>query len=84
MKAFIFAVTLVVSGAATAQTTGTTGTGGTGTSTSQTGTGGTGMGGTGMGGPANAGNYPPCSRTVTDSCIQTNERGMRRSRTRRR
>jgi hypothetical protein len=31
-----------------------------------------------MGGPAEAGNYPPCSRAVTDSCIQTNERGMRR------
>lgn len=33
----------------------------------------------GMGGPAQgAGNYPPCSRTVTDSCIQTNERNRRR------
>ena len=33
----------------------------------------------GTGGPARAaGNYPPCSRTVTDSCIQTNERGRRR------
>jgi hypothetical protein len=34
---------------------------------------------TGVGGPMQAaGNYPPCSRTVTDSCIQTNERGRRR------
>jgi hypothetical protein len=34
---------------------------------------------TGMGGPTSAsGNYPPCSRTMRDSCIQTNERGMRR------
>ncbi|HEX9931762.1 MAG TPA: hypothetical protein VGB08_02860 [Allosphingosinicella sp.] len=39
---------------------------------------------TGTGSPANGSqgmrNYPPCSRTVTDSCIQTNERGMRRPR----
>lgn len=27
-----------------------------------------------------AGNYPPCSRTVTDSCVQTYERGVRRPR----
>ncbi len=27
-----------------------------------------------------AGEYPPCSRTVTDNCIQTYERGVRRSR----
>ncbi len=27
-----------------------------------------------------AGDYPPCSRTVTDSCIQTYERGVRRAR----
>jgi hypothetical protein len=27
-----------------------------------------------------AGEYPPCSRTVTDGCIQTYERGVRRSR----
>lgn len=27
--------------------------------------------------------YPPCSRTVTDRCIQTYERGVRRARTRR-
>ena len=27
-----------------------------------------------------AGEYPPCSRTVTDSCVQTYERGVRRSR----
>jgi opacity protein-like surface antigen len=37
----------------------------------------------GSGGPPNGTqsmrNYPPCSRTVTDSCIQTNERGMRRA-----
>lgn len=25
-------------------------------------------------------NYPPCSRTVTDRCIQTYERGVRRAR----
>ncbi len=31
-----------------------------------------------------AGEYPPCSRTVTDSCVQTYERGVRRSRPRRR
>jgi hypothetical protein len=37
----------------------------------------------GVGGPVEAGNYPPCSRTVTDSCIQTYERGVRRSRSRR-
>ena len=30
-----------------------------------------------------AGEYPPCSRTVTDACIQTYERGVRRSRPRR-
>ena len=30
-----------------------------------------------------AGDYPPCSRTVTDSCVQTYERGVRRSRPRR-
>jgi hypothetical protein len=29
-----------------------------------------------------AGEYPPCSRTVTDSCVQTYERGTRRSRRR--
>lgn len=29
-----------------------------------------------------AGEYPPCSRTVTDSCIQTYERGVRRARPR--
>lgn len=31
-----------------------------------------------------AGEYPPCSRTVTDNCIQTYEVGVRRSRNRRR
>ena len=31
-----------------------------------------------------AGEYPPCSRTVTDNCIQTYEAGVRRSRNRRR
>jgi hypothetical protein len=25
-----------------------------------------------------AGEYPPCSRSVTDSCVQTYERGVRR------
>jgi hypothetical protein len=30
-----------------------------------------------------AGEYPPCSRTVTDGCTQTYERGVRRSRPRR-
>ena len=34
-----------------------------------------GMGGAGAGGTRS---YPTCSRTVTDSCIQRNERGMRR------
>ena len=29
-----------------------------------------------------AGEYPPCSRTVTDSCVQTYERGVRRARRR--
>jgi hypothetical protein len=29
-----------------------------------------------------AGAYPPCSRTVTDGCIQTYERGVRRARRR--
>jgi hypothetical protein len=32
----------------------------------------------GTGGSAMAGNYPPCSRSVTDNCMQTNERGTRR------
>jgi hypothetical protein len=32
---------------------------------------------------AAAGEYPPCSRTVTDGCIQTYERGVRSSRRRR-
>jgi hypothetical protein len=27
-----------------------------------------------------AGEYPPCSRTVTDNCVQTYERGVRRPR----
>jgi hypothetical protein len=29
---------------------------------------------------AATGDYPPCSRTVTDHCIQTYERGVRRAR----
>jgi hypothetical protein len=33
--------------------------------------------------PPAAGEYPPCSRTVTDGCIQTYERGVRPSRGRR-
>ena len=33
---------------------------------------------------AGAGDYPACSRTVTDGCIQTYERGVRASRPRRR
>lgn len=34
---------------------------------------------TGVGGPMQgARDYPPCSRTVTDSCIQLHERGRRR------
>jgi hypothetical protein len=32
---------------------------------------------------ASSGDYPPCSRTVTDSCVQTYERGVRGSRPRR-
>jgi len=58
-------------------TTGTTG------SSGSMGSSGTGMSG-GMGGTASTANYPPCSRTVTDSCVQTYERGVRRSTTRRR
>lgn len=27
--------------------------------------------------------YPPCSKTVTDACVQTYERGVRRARSRR-
>ena len=62
---------------------GGTGSGGTTTGWSGTGTATTGATGTGAytgtGGPLQAaGSYPPCSRTVTDSCIQTNERGRRR------
>jgi hypothetical protein len=52
-----------------------------GTGTTGTGMMGTGNAGayTGMGGPApNAGNYPPCSRSVRDSCTQGRERGVRR------
>ncbi len=44
-----------------------------------------GMSGTGQGAMAPraaAGEYPACSRTVTDSCVQTYERGVRRSRRR--
>jgi hypothetical protein len=38
-----------------------------------------GMSASGAGGPFQAArDYPPCSRTVTDSCIQTYERGRRR------
>jgi hypothetical protein len=33
---------------------------------------------TGMGGPLEETNYPPCSRTVTDRCIQLYERGVHR------
>lgn len=62
---------------------GRAGTGGTGGTMGQ-GTMGQGTmgqsGSMGMGGAGMAGNYPPCSRTVTDRCIQTNERGMRRRR----
>ncbi len=32
---------------------------------------------TGMGGPLEEVDYPPCSRTVTDRCIQLYERGVR-------
>jgi hypothetical protein len=32
----------------------------------------------GDGGPPEADGYPPCSRTVTDRCVQTYERGVRR------
>ena len=54
----------------------------TGTSGSM-GSSGTGMSGS-MGGTASTANYPPCSKSVTDSCVQTYERGVRRSTTRRR
>jgi len=33
---------------------------------------------TGTGGPLEEVDYPPCSRTVTDSCIQLYERGVHR------
>jgi hypothetical protein len=33
---------------------------------------------TGMGGPLEEVDYPPCSRTVTDRCIQLYERGVHR------
>ncbi|HEX2762589.1 MAG TPA: hypothetical protein VHM92_01920 [Allosphingosinicella sp.] len=36
--------------------------------------------GTGMGTGSSAGSMPACSKTVTDHCIQTYERGVRRSR----
>ena len=39
---------------------------------------GTGMAGTTTGTGAAAGNLPPCTRTVTDRCVQTYERGVRR------
>jgi hypothetical protein len=42
-----------------------------------------GAGGTASGGETGdgaAGTRPPCSRTVTDGCVQTYERGMRRPR----
>ena len=39
--------------------------------------------GSSMGGTPSTTNYPPCSKTVTDSCVQTYERGVRRSRSRR-
>jgi hypothetical protein len=57
-----------------------TGTGGTGTGTGGTGmSGGTGGGMSGgTGGGMSAGNLPACSRTVTDRCRQTYERGVRR------
>ena len=41
-------------------------------------TGGTTAGGTTTGMGATAGNLPACSRTVTDRCVQTYERGVRR------
>ena len=58
--------------------TGTTGTTGAGTGTSSTGTWGAGTGASssgsstysGTGGPSDARDYPRCSRTVRDSCIQ--------------
>jgi hypothetical protein len=33
---------------------------------------------TGVGGPLEEADYPPCSRTVTDRCIQLYERGVHR------
>ncbi len=42
-----------------------------------------GMSGGAMAPRAAAGEYPPCSRTVTDNCIQTYERGVRAARRRR-
>ena len=55
----------------TGTTTGGTMSGGTSGGTMSSG----GMSGGAMG---RAQSYPPCSRTVTDSCVQTNERGRRR------
>jgi hypothetical protein len=62
---------------------GTTGQTGTITGGTMTGgaSGGAMSGGTMSGGAMQgAQSYPPCSRTVTDSCIQTNERGRARRR----
>jgi type II secretory pathway pseudopilin PulG len=94
MKILLFAAALSMSGVALAQSTTTTTTtqpsGETVDDPSQsTGPRGITQQGTDpngmatMGSSPGAGNYPPCSRTVTDSCVQTYERGVRRSRPRR-
>ncbi len=97
MKMILFAAALSMSGVALAQSTTTTTTttqpsGETVDDPSQStgprgitqqGTDPNGMATPGMGTQQAAGSYPPCSRTVTDSCVQTYERGVRRSRSRR-
>lgn len=95
MKSIILAAALSVSGIALAQTTTTTSTtqttaqpsGQTVDDPSQsTGPRGVTQQGTvpdGQSSGASGGDYPPCSRTVTDSCIQTYEKGVRGSRPRR-
>jgi hypothetical protein len=66
----------------TGTTTGGTMTGGASGGAMSGGTPGGAMSGGTMSGGAMQGaqSYPPCSRTVTDSCIQTNERGRARRR----
>ena len=92
MKTLLFAAALTISGVAVAQST-TTNSQPTTTQPSgetvddpsqSTGPRGVTQQGTVPDGQTRAaGDYPPCSRTVTDSCVQTYERGVRGSRPRR-